>query len=99
MAVLTAKQKQFLRGLAHPLSPVVRVGRGRVSDAVVEETKKSLQSHELIKVRIDADDSATRKELAQKLAAATDSQIAGMIGKTLILYRQRDEDPEIDLPK
>ena len=98
MAVLTAKQKQFLRGLAHPLSPVVRVGRGRVSDAVVEETKKSLQSHELIKVRIDADDSATRKELAEKLAAATDSQIAGMIGKTLILYRERDEDPEIELP-
>ena len=98
MAVLTAKQKQFLRGLAHPLAPVVRVGRGRVSDAVIEETKKSLQSHELIKVRIDADDSATRKELAEKLAAATDSQIAGMIGKTLILYRERDEDPEIELP-
>lgn len=98
MAVLTAKQKQFLRGLAHPLAPVVRVGRGRVSDAVIEETKKSLQSHELIKVRIDADDSAARKELAEKLAAATDSQIAGMIGKTLILYRERDEDPEIELP-
>jgi RNA-binding protein len=98
MAVLTAKQKQFLRGLAHPLSPVVRVGRGRVSDAVIEETKKSLQSHELIKVRIDADDSATRKQLAENLAAATDSQIAGMIGKTLILYRERDEDPEIELP-
>jgi len=98
MAVLTAKQKQFLRGLAHPLSPVVRVGRGRVSDAVVEETKKSLQSHELIKVRIDADDSAIRKELAEKLATASDAQIAGMIGKTLILYRERDEDPEIELP-
>jgi len=98
MAVLTAKQKQFLRGLAHPLSPVVRVGRGRVSDAVIEETKKSLQSHELIKVRIDADDSATRKELAEKLAASTDSQIAGMIGKTLILYRERDADPEIEIP-
>jgi RNA-binding protein len=98
MAVLTAKQKQFLRGLAHPMSPIVRVGRGGVSDAVVEETKKSLSSHELIKVRVDADDSATRKELAEKLASATDSQVAGMIGKTLILYRERDEDPEIELP-
>lgn len=99
MAVLTSKQKQFLKGLAHPLSPVVRVGRGRVSDAVVEETKKSLVSHELIKVRIDSDDSAARKELAAKLAAAADAQIVGMVGKTLILYRQRDEEPEIKLPK
>ena len=26
-AALTGKQRQFLKGLAHPLSPVVRVGR------------------------------------------------------------------------
>jgi RNA-binding protein len=96
---LTSKQKQFLKGVAHPLSPVVRVGKGGVSDAVVEETKKSVDAHELIKVRIDADDSALRKELASKLAAASDSQMAGMVGKTLILYRQRDEKPGIKLPK
>ena len=98
MAVLTGKQKQFLKGLAHALSPIVRVGRSRVSDAVIEETKKSLHAHELIKVRIDADDSAIRKELAAKLAEATDAQIAGMVGKTLILYRARDEEPDIELP-
>jgi len=98
MAVLTSKQKQFLKGLAHPLAPIVRVGRGGVSDSVVAETKKSLDAHELIKVRIDADDSALRKELAARLASASDAQIAGMIGKTLILYRRRDEDPDIKLP-
>ena len=99
MAVLTGKQKQFLKGLAHPLSPIVRVGRSGVSDAVVDETKKSLNAHELIKVRIDSDDSAARKTLAEKLAAASDAHVAGMVGKTLILYRQRDEKPEIKLPK
>src|SRR5256885_17144292 len=69
MAGLTSKQKQYLKGLAHPLAPVVRVGRGRVSESVVAETKKSLASHELIKVRIDTDDSAARKELAAQLAS------------------------------
>lgn len=98
MAVLTSKQKQFLKGLAHPLAPIVRVGRGGVSDSVVAETKKSLEAHELIKVRIDADDSALRKELAARLASSSDSQIAGMIGKTLILYREREEKPGIKLP-
>lgn len=93
--VLTAKQRQFLRGLAHPLSPVVRVGKGGVSDSVVAETKKSLASHELIKVRIDSEE---REQLAEKLAAATDAQIAGVIGKTAILYRQREEKPKIKLP-
>ena len=96
--MLTPKQRQYLKGLAHPLSPVVRVGKGGVSDSVVEETKKSLASHELIKVRIDTDDGVARRELAEKLASAADAHLAGTIGKTAILYRERDEKPEIKLP-
>lgn len=95
---LTSRQKQYLKGLAHPLEPVVRVGRGGVKESVAAETRKSLQSHELIKVRIDSDDSADRKVLAAELASAADAAIAGMVGKIAILYRQRDEEPEIELP-
>lgn len=99
MKTLTGKQRQFLRGLAHPLSPIVRVGKAGVTEAVVAETRKSLQSHELIKVRIDVDESAERKALANQLATATDAQLAGAIGKIAIFYRERDEEPEIKLPE
>lgn len=92
---LTSKQRQYLRGLAHPLAPVVRVGKAGVTESVIAETKKSLHSHELIKVRIEADD---RKATAETLATATDAQIAGLVGKVAILYRARDEEPEIELP-
>jgi RNA-binding protein len=95
---LTGKQRQFLRGLAHALEPVVRVGRAGASPSVIEETKRSLASHELIKVRIDHDDSAQRKALAEELAKACDAELAGTIGKLAILYRRREEDPEIELP-
>jgi RNA-binding protein len=96
--VLTPKQRQFLKGLAHPLSPVVRVGRGGLTPAVVEETKKSIQAHELIKVRIDVDDGDSRREIAEELARAVDAELAGTIGKLAILYRRRDENPKIKLP-
>jgi RNA-binding protein len=95
---LTGKQRQFLRGLAHALEPVVRVGRAGATPSVIEETKRSLASHELIKVRIDNDDSSQRKALAEELAKACDAEVAGTIGKLAILYRARDEDPEIELP-
>lgn len=98
MAVLTSKQRQFLKGLAHPLSPIVRVGKGGVTDSVVAETKKSLDSHELIKVRIDVEDSHERKAAAEKLAEATDAHLAATIGKIAVLYREREEEPEIKLP-
>lgn len=99
MAVLTSKQRQYLRGLAHPLAPVVRVGKAGVTESVIAETKKSLHSHELIKVRIEVDESAERKAIAAKLAEASDAQLAGTVGKIAILYRQRDEEPEIKLPE
>ncbi|HEX6088122.1 MAG TPA: ribosome assembly RNA-binding protein YhbY [Thermoanaerobaculia bacterium] len=98
MKTLTGKQRQFLKGLAHALSPIVRVGKGGVTESVIAETRKSLDSHELIKVRIDVDESAERKSLAERLATETDSHIAGSIGKIAILYRERDEEPEIKLP-
>ena len=96
---LTTKQRQFLKGLAHPLSPIVRVGKGGVSDAVVAETKKSLLAHELIKVRFEIDDSEKRHDLAQQLATAADAEVAGSVGKIAILYRARDEKPAIKLPR
>ena len=96
---LTQKQRQFLKGLAHPLSPVVRIGKGGVSDAVVAETKKSLAAHELIKVRIEVDDGHARRALAEKLADAAAAHVAGSVGKIAILYRERDEKPSIKLPK
>jgi RNA-binding protein len=99
MAVLTSKQRQFLKGLAHPLSPIVRVGKGGVTASVVAETKKSLESHELIKVRIDVEESAERKAIAERLAEAADAQLAATIGKIAVLYRERDEEPEIKLPR
>ena len=96
--MLTPKQRQFLRGLAHPLSPVVRVGKGGVTPAIVEETKKSILAHELIKVRFELDDSAARREAAEELARGTGSEIAGTIGKLAIFYRRREEKPKIKLP-
>ena len=96
--MLTSKQRQFLKGLAHPLAPIVRVGRGGVTEAVVEETKRSLAAHELIKVRIETDDSAQRKVFASELARATESEIAGSVGKIVMLYREREEKPSIRLP-
>jgi len=97
-AALTSKQKQFLKGLAHPLAPIVRIGRGRLTDTVIAETKKSLLAHELIKVRIESDDSAERRSIAESLASAADAAIAGSVGKIVMLYREREEKPAIKLP-
>jgi RNA-binding protein len=96
---LTSKQRKFLRGLAHPLAPVVRIGKAGLTESLIAETRKSLQSHELIKVRVEAEEGDDRKSLAGQLATAVDAEVAGVIGKVAIFYKERDEEPEIKLPE
>ena len=96
--MLNSKQRQFLKGLAHSLEPVVRVGKAGVTPAVVKETNRSLEAHELIKIRIDVDGAADRKEIAEDLARQTGADVAGTIGKLAMLYRPREENPKIKLP-
>lgn len=95
--MLTSTQRKHLRGLAHHLEPVVRVGQKGVTESVVAETGRALESHELIKVRLDAE-GKEKKELAESLAGKTGSDLAGVVGKIAILYKAREEKPKIKLP-
>lgn len=96
--MLNSTQRKYLRGLAHHLEPVVRVGQKGVTDAVVAETARALDSHELIKVRLDAEGNE-KKTLADELAEKAEADLAGVVGKIAILYKARDEKPEIKLPR
>jgi putative RNA-binding protein, YhbY family len=95
---LSPKQRKVLKALAHPLEPTVRLGRSRLTDPVVAEANRTLEAHELIKIRIDADESDDRRRLATDLASATSSELVGTIGKIAILYRARSKKPKIRLP-
>lgn len=96
---LLPKQKRYLKSLAHHLQPTVRVGKGGVTPKLVEETKRTLEAHELIKVKIEVDDSDDRKKLAAELAGGSEAEVVGSVGKIAMLYRQRAEKPKIKLPK
>lgn len=95
----TPAQRKYLRGLAHDLEPVVRIGKARVTPEVVAETARSLEAHELIKVRIDVEGSAARRALAEDLADRTSAALVTTVGKIAVFYRPRDEKPKIRLPR
>lgn len=90
MTQLTSSQCKHLRGLAHPLKPIVLVGREGVSPALVANTAQALADHELIKVRFNAYQEE-RRELAAELALAADAQLAGLVGHVAILFRPHDD--------
>jgi RNA-binding protein len=96
---LAASQKRYLRSLAHSLKPVILVGAKGVSPSVLSELDGALEHHELIKVRVAAEDRETRDEWIDALLEGSDATLVQRIGHIACLYRPRVKDPAIVLPR
>jgi RNA-binding protein len=94
---LTGKQRRSLRALGHGLAPVVQLGKGGLSGALVEAVDQALTDHELIKVKLLDTFEMDRHVAAQELAQQTKSEVAQVLGKTILLYRPDPEDPRIEV--
>lgn len=95
---LTSKQRRHLRALAHHLNPVVMVGNAGVTDGVAEAVDVALTTHELIKVRVDADGPEDRHEVADALVTRLRAAEVQVIGHVVVLYRRHPTAPQIALP-
>jgi len=95
---LSNKQKQFLKGLAHPLKPVVQLGSNGLTEGVVAEIDNALNFHELIKVKVPTDSREEKTLIMDAIVRETKSEKLQVIGHTLILYRPTEE-RKIQLPK
>ena len=96
---LSNAQKRYLRGLAHDLKPVVLVGAKGVTAALLAELDGALEQHELIKVKVSAEDRETRDAWIDALAEGGRAALVGRIGHIAVLYRRRQDKPLVILPK
>jgi RNA-binding protein len=95
---LSERQRRHLRGLAHALKPVIRLGNAGLTEAVTAETARALTDHELIKVKAPGGDREARDAQFSALAAATGSALVHRIGNVAVLYRPHPELPRILIP-
>ncbi|MCW9709558.1 ribosome assembly RNA-binding protein YhbY [Avibacterium sp. 21-586] len=95
---LSTKQKQYLKGLAHHLNPVVMLGGNGLTEGVIAEIDHSLNHHELIKVKIAGADRETKQLIIDAIVRETQATTVQTIGHILVLYRP-SEDVKIILPK
>jgi len=95
LQTLTGKQKRQLRSQGQRLEVTLAVGQGGLSENLVEEISRHLDSRELIKVRLFDERGRARQAAAERIAERTNSICVGVVGRTLLLYRpaelQNDE--------
>lgn len=96
---LTVAQRKVHRANAHHLDPVVAIGNGGLTPAVLHEADAALNAHGLIKIRVHGDDRAAREAIYQQLADELNAAPIQHIGKLLLLWRpqpetEREADPD-----
>lgn len=96
---LTSSQIRYLRGLAHPLKPVLLLGGKGATAGVLKELEQALDDHELIKVRLGGGDRAERTAELDKLVKSSGAETVQTIGHVAVLYRCNAEQPRIALPR
>jgi putative YhbY family RNA-binding protein len=94
MLKLTPTERSSLRAEAHSLSPVVIIGEAGLTPAVLKEIDASLNAHGLIKVRVFGDDREARIATYQTICDQLGAAPVQHIGKLLVVFRPKKEDPK-----
>lgn len=94
---LTSKQIKQLKKEAHHLDPLFQIGKNGVNENFISQIDDVLEKRELIKISILQNSPEDKDDLAEILSAQTDSEIVTVIGNTIILYRESENNKRIDL--
>lgn len=97
--MLTSKQRAYLRGQANGLTSILIVGKGGVSDDVVQQAVDALRKRELIKGSVLETAPATPREIAEEIAARCEAEVVQVIGSKYILYKANPKEPIYKLPR
>ena len=95
--MLTSKQRAELRKMSNPLPSVTQVGKGGVTESLIQGLDKTLENRELIKVTVLETAGVTAREAMQEIAKALNAEEVCDIGFKFVIYRQAKKDPQIKI--
>jgi RNA-binding protein len=85
------KQKANLVAAAHHLNPVVMIGQKGLTPQVTAEADSALTAHELIKIKVVAEDKEARTAMVQQICDELNAEFLKLIGNIAIIYRKSED--------
>ena len=79
--------KKQLRAKAHALKAIIITGQSGITPSLLNEINLALDHHELIKVRLNAEDREQRREMAEIIRRETAAELIHSIGHVITIYR------------
>ncbi len=94
---LNSRQRAQLRGMANTLQPIFQIGKGGVTEEMIEQLSLALEARELIKISVLETAPVTAREAAEELCAPLRAEAVQCIGRKLVLYRESHDNKRIEL--
>lgn len=94
---LTSKRRAYLKKKAHDLDALVRIGKEGVTDNLIQSILDAIESRELIKVKILQNCEEEKMEIMEQLSQCKEFEVVGIIGRTIILFKENKDKPVISL--
>lgn len=96
---MTSKQRAYLMSLASTLDPIFQIGKSSLTPEITSAIEECFNTHELIKINVLKNCFDDPKEMAYMLAERTKSQVVQVIGKKIVLYKEKKDNKKIELPR
>ena len=99
--MITGKQRAYLRKLSNALTPIFQIGKGGVTETLLEQLAKALEAHELVKVHILETALLDTRETCNSVAEARGAEPVQSIGSRFVIYKQaqKEKNRKIELNK
>lgn len=86
--MITGKQRATLRKMAHGMQPIFQIGKGGITDILIEQLDHAIEARELIKVTILETALLDTRETCDEIAKRLGAEPVQSIGSRFVLYRQ-----------
>ncbi len=78
------------------MKPVILVGAGGLSAALLEEFERSLEHHELMKVKVSIGDREQRDAAIRALCETSGAELVQRVGNVGLLFRRKRNDSKFE---
>ena len=86
--MFTSKQRSNLRSMASTMQPVMQIGKGGITDNLLNSLSVALEARELIKVTIFDSAEEDADTIARNVADLLKAEVVTVIGKKAVFYRR-----------
>lgn len=88
---MTSKERAYLKSLASNIEPSFQVGKSSLTPEVTAAIAEAFNTKEIVKIAVLKNCFDDPKEIASMVAERTHSQVVQVIGRKIVLYKEKDK--------